>query len=52
MQANRRTADKTIIILLAIIVGVFYYFGIILETLAIILGNLALVIVFSSIISF
>ncbi len=52
MQANMGTADKIIRILLAITVGVLYYFGIISGTLAIILGILALVFVITSFISF
>ncbi|WP_375580767.1 DUF2892 domain-containing protein [Marivirga tractuosa] len=52
MEANMGSADKIIRILLAITVGVFYYFGIISGTLAIILGVLALVFVITSFISF
>lgn len=52
MQANMGTADKTIRILLAITVGVLYYFGVISGTLAIILGVLALIFVITSFISF
>jgi hypothetical protein len=52
MQANMGTADKTIRILLAITVGVLYYFGVISGTLAIILGILALIFVITSFISF
>lgn len=52
MKANMGTADKIIRILLAITVGILYYFGIISGTLAIILGVLALVFVITSFISF
>lgn len=52
MQANMGTADKTVRIILAIAVGVLYYFGVISGTLAIILGILALVFVATSFISF
>lgn len=52
MQANMGSADKIIRILLAITVGLLYYFGIISGTLAIILGILALVFIITSFISF
>ena len=52
MKANMGAADKTIRILLAIIVGVLYLLGIIDGTIAIILGILALVFVATSFISF
>lgn len=52
MQANMGTADKSIRILLAITIGVLYYFGVISGTLAIILGILAIVFVATSFISF
>jgi hypothetical protein len=52
MKANMGSADKTIRILLAITVGVLYYFGAISGTLAIILGVLAIVFVVTSFISF
>jgi hypothetical protein len=52
MKANMGTADKTIRILLAITVGVLYYFGIISGTLAIILGILAVAFIITSFINF
>lgn len=52
MKANMGNADKTVRIILAITVGVLYYFGIISGTLAIILGVLAIVFVVTSFISF
>tara|TARA_R100000789_G_scaffold87520_1_gene84033 strand:+ start:284 stop:490 length:207 start_codon:yes stop_codon:yes gene_type:complete len=52
MKANMGSADKIIRILLAITVGVLYYFGAISGTLAIILGVLAIVFVVTSFISF
>ncbi|RUA32696.1 MAG: DUF2892 domain-containing protein [Bacteroidetes bacterium] len=52
MKANMGFADKIIRILLAITVGVLYYFGAISGTLAIILGVLAIVFVVTSFISF
>ncbi|MGJ3233468.1 YgaP family membrane protein [Marivirga sp.] len=52
MKANMGTADKTVRIILAIVVGVLYYFGIISGTLAIILGIFAVVFIATSFISF
>jgi len=46
------TADKVIRILLAITVGILYYFGVISGTLAIILGVLAIIFIATSFISF
>jgi hypothetical protein len=52
MKGNMGTADKTVRILLAITVGILYYFGVISGTLALVLGILALVFVITSFISF
>ncbi|WKK81816.1 YgaP family membrane protein [Marivirga arenosa] len=52
MKANMGTADKAIRILLAITVGILYYFGVISGTLAIILGVLAIIFIATSFISF
>ena len=52
MKANMGKADKTIRILLAITVGILYYFGVISGTLAIILGVLAIIFIATSFISF
>ncbi|WKV14061.1 DUF2892 domain-containing protein [Marivirga harenae] len=52
MKANMGSADKTVRIILAIAVGVLYYFGVISGTLAIILGVLAVIFVATSFISF
>ncbi|GAA5027055.1 hypothetical protein GCM10011506_13290 [Marivirga lumbricoides] len=52
MKANMGTADKFIRILLAIAVGVLYYFGIISGTVAVVLGILAISFIITSFISF
>jgi hypothetical protein len=52
MKANMGTADKTVRIILAIVVGVLYYFGVISGTLAIILGIFAVIFIATSFISF
>lgn len=52
MKANMGTADKSVRIILAIAVGVLYYYGVISGTLAIILGILAIVFVATSFVSF
>jgi hypothetical protein len=52
MKANMGTADKVVRILLAIIVGILYYTGVINGTLAIVLGVFALIFIFTSFISF
>ena len=52
MKANMGTADKFIRILLAVAVGVLYYFGIISGTVAVVLGILAISFIITSFISF
>ena len=52
MKANMGTADKSVRIVLAIAVGVLYYYGVISGTLAIILGILAIVFVATNFVSF
>jgi hypothetical protein len=52
MKANMGKADKSVRIILAIAVGVLYYFGVISGTLVIIFGVLAIVFVATSFISF
>jgi uncharacterized membrane protein len=52
MKANMGTADKTVRVILAIAVGVLYYFGVISGTLAIIFGVFAVIFMATSFISF
>ncbi|GLR17686.1 YgaP family membrane protein [Portibacter lacus] len=52
MKKNMGSTDKIIRIVLAIIVAILYYTGIINGTVAIILGVLALIFVITSFISF
>mgnify|MGYP001459844022 CR=1 FL=1 len=52
MKKNMGTADKTIRILIAVVIGVLYFTNIISGTVAIILGILAVAFVLTSFISF
>lgn len=52
MKTNMGATDKTIRILIAVIIGVMYFTNIISNTTAIILGILAIVFVLTSFISF
>jgi len=52
MKTNMGATDKTIRILIAVIIGVMYFTNIISSTTAIILGILAIVFVLTSLISF
>ena len=52
MKANMGSADKAVRIILAIAIGVLYYFNIISVTVAIVLGILAIIFVITSFISF
>lgn len=52
MKTNMGATDKTIRILIAVIIGVMYFTNIISGTTAIILGILAIVFVLTSLISF
>lgn len=52
MKTNMGATDKTIRILIAVIIGVMYFTNIISSTTAIILGILAIVFVLTSFISF
>jgi hypothetical protein len=52
MKKNMGSADKFIRIVLAIIVGVLYYTGVIEGTTAIVLGVLAIVFALTSFVSF
>lgn len=52
MKKNMGTVDKTIRILIAVVIGVLYFTNTIWGTLAIILGILAVAFVFTSFISF
>ena len=52
MKKNIGNTDKLIRLLLALLVAVLYFFGVISGTLAIVLGILALVLVATSMVSF
>ncbi|MEX1013896.1 MAG: DUF2892 domain-containing protein [Candidatus Paceibacterota bacterium] len=52
MKANMGTADKVIRVLLAITVGILYYYGIINGTVAVVLGILAIIFIITSLINF
>jgi hypothetical protein len=52
MKKNMGTADKAIRILIAVVIAALYFTNVILGTLAIILGILAVVFVLTSFISF
>nr|WP_315147279.1 DUF2892 domain-containing protein [uncultured Flavobacterium sp.] len=52
MKKNMGSTDKVIRILIALIIGVLYYTGIISGTTAIILGIFAVIFVLTSLISF
>lgn len=52
MKRNIGNTDKLIRLLLALLVAVLYFFGVISGTLAIVLGILALVLVATSMVSF
>ena len=52
MKKNIGTTDKTLRIVIAIIIGVLYFTNVISGTLAIILGVLAIVFIATSLISF
>lgn len=52
MKKNMGMTDKAIRFILAIIVGILYYSNIINDTLAIVLGVLAVVFILTSFISF
>ena len=52
MKANMGTTDKVIRILIALIIGVLYYTGIISGTTALVLGIFAVIFVLTSLISF
>lgn len=52
MKKNMGTADKSIRVLLAIIVAVLYYFDVIGGTLAIVLMAFAIVFLLTSLVSF
>jgi RsiW-degrading membrane proteinase PrsW (M82 family) len=52
MKANMGTLDRAIRIILAIAVGVLYYFGYISGTVAIVLGIIAIAFLLTGIVSF
>lgn len=52
MKKNMGTTDKAIRILIAVVIAVLYFTNVISGTLAIVLGILAVVFVFTSFISF
>ena len=52
MKKNMGSTDKVIRILIALIIGVLYYTGIISGTTAIVLGIFAVIFVLTSLISF
>ncbi len=52
MKKNIGNTDKLIRLLFALLVAVLYFFGVIPNTLAIILGILALIMVVTSMVSF
>lgn len=52
MKANMGTIDRTIRILLALAVGLLYYFGYISGTVAIVLGVIAGIFLLTGIVSF
>lgn len=52
MKANMGTLDRAIRIILAIAVGVLYYFGLISGTVAIVLGIIAIAFLLTGIVSF
>lgn len=52
MKANMGTLDRAIRIILAIAVGVLYYFGFISGTVAIVLGIIAIAFLLTGIVSF
>lgn len=52
MKANMGTIDRTIRILLALAVGLLYYFGYISGTVAIVLGVIAVIFLLTGIVSF
>ena len=52
MKKNMGTTDKLIRILLAVIVAILYYTGVISGTVAIVLGALSVIFVLTSFISF
>lgn len=52
MKANMGTLDRAIRIVLAIAVGVLYYFGYISGTVAIVLGIIAIAFLLTGIVSF
>jgi hypothetical protein len=52
MKKNMGSTDKIIRILIALVIGVLYYMGIISGTAALILGALAIIFVITSFISF
>ena len=52
MKKNMGTIDKTIRIIIAIVIGVLYFTNVIFGTIAMVLGVLAIVFVATSFISF
>ncbi len=52
MKANMGTADRTIRILVAVVIGVLYYFRVISGTLAIVLCVVAVLFVLTSFVAF
>ncbi len=52
MKKNMGTADKVVRILIALVVGMLYFTGIISGTLAIILGILSVIFILTSLVSF
>jgi hypothetical protein len=52
MKKNMGSTDKVIRILIALIIGVLYYTGIISGTIALVLGIFAVIFVLTSLISF
>jgi len=51
MKKNMGTVDKTIRVIIAAVIGLLYYFGVISGTLAIILMVIALVFIITSLVS-
>ncbi len=52
MKKNMGTADKIIRILIAVVIAVLYFMGVISGTVAIVLGVLAVIFVLTSLVSF
>jgi hypothetical protein len=52
MKKNMGSTDKVIRILIALIIGVLYYTGIISGTIALVLGVFAVIFVLTSLVSF